>query len=285
MEVVDIDVQRVEEDMIRKIRVTCRPVATVVIASIVNPQAASWESQIRKSPDYLKALVKYREDLADFAANHELVTSILDDYNTVRDLYLSGVGTQNLPPYALENLKESLPAWTIQNFGTDNGFWFSLEQWQTLCNTVRDQQQAILSTDRNEIMIAAASAKGGPLKLPIHISDLPPDVRRRLQDMEVRAQADFVKMGMDPCLDFQVLLSLPSYTEKLQFISIMVSRERRRLETLQRQDPPPDPFRIAKEPARRGAWFDDSAWEVSPESNAKSEVLGMDLEFNSTQCK
>lgn len=288
MEVVDIEMQRVEKDTIRKIQVTCRPEATVDIVSIVNPEAASWESRIRKLPEYLKANVKYRKDTAQVDGNDVLVTSILEDYNIVREFYLSGVGSDNLPPYAVENLRESLPAWTSCNFDTETGFWFSLEQWQTLCNTVRDQQQSILSTNRNEVMVAAAAAKGGILTLPIHASDLPPEVRRQLQDMEVEAQEDFTEMGMDPCLDFQVLLSLPSYPEKLQLLSTMITRERQRLEMLQQQVPSAPVPRDFQEQPRAGAWFDDSAWEKPPEiGDAIDEVVSAEesMAFNSTQCQ
>ncbi|KAI2511330.1 hypothetical protein MHU86_3112 [Fragilaria crotonensis] len=161
MTVVDIDVQRVEQEalMIQKIRVTCRPVATVDVISIVNPQAASWESRIKKSPEYLKAMVRYRCDAVDKVGLSPLVTEILENYNAVRDMYVSGIGTQNLPPFAVKALKEALPEWTAASFGDDVLFWVALEQWQTLCNTVRESQQMTLSTNRNEIMVAAASAK------------------------------------------------------------------------------------------------------------------------------
>ena len=285
MSIVDIDVQRVEKDMIRKIRVTCRPEATVDIMGIINPQAASWENRIKKSPEYLKAKVRYRNDMS--GKEEALVTSILEDYNAIRDLYLSGTGTQNLPPFAIKTLKDALSEWTESNFDDDTKFWTSLEQWQTLCNTVRENQQMSLSTDRNEIMVAAACAKGGPLKLPIHEEDLPPDVRRQLQDMEVQAQQGFMDMGMDPCLDFQVLLSLPSYSAKLQFLSTMISRERQRLENLQREGSlaaiSPE---IPSQP-KKGAWFDDSAWEQPPERQEEvlEEMEDESLSFNSTQLK
>jgi hypothetical protein len=279
---------------IRKIRVTCRPEATVDIESIVNPQAASLESRIKKSPEYLKAKVRYREVADDDdIVDHELVASILEDYHAIRQLYLDGTGTRHLPPFAIKNLNEALSEWTVDNLQSDGqSFWSSLEQWQTLCNTVRESQQMRLSTDRNEIMVAAAAAKSGPLKLPIHEADLSPEVRRQLQDMEVKAQQDFLDMGMDPCLDFQVLLSLHSFTEKLKFLSTMIGRERQRLESLQNHDLRVDQesIEIPKQP-RKGAWFDDTAWEAPMGRNPEDELVVEDkvrkeaLSFNSTQHK
>ena len=288
MTVVDIDVQRVEQEarMIRKIQVTCRPVATVDIVSIVNPQAASWESRIKKSPEYLKALVRYRCDAVDNVGSSPLVTDILENYNAVRDMYLSGIGTQNLPPFAVKALKEALPEWTAAHFADDVKFWVALEQWQTLCNTIRESQQMTLSTDRNEIMVAAASAKGGPLKLPIHEADLPPDVRRQLQQLEVQAQQGFTEIGMDPCLDFQILLSLPSHTEKLQFLLSMISRERQRLQNLSIESSFIVSTTSAPSQPRKGAWFDDTAWEAALTMQDKDIVSQQEaMSFNSTQVK
>jgi hypothetical protein len=282
MTVVDIDVQRVEQDMIRKIRVTCQPEATVDIVGIVNPQAASWENRIKKSPDYLKARVRYRNDMV--GNEDELTRSILGRYNLVRDLYLKGIGTQHLPPFAVKTLKDALPEWTESNFIDDVRFWESLEQWQTLCNTVRESQQMTLSTDRNEIMVAAASAKGGPLKLPIHEADLSPEVRRHLQQMEVQAQQTFLDVGMDPCLDFQVLLSLPNYSDKVKFFATMISRELQRLQTLRVDYSVTKTLGLTPSPPRKGAWFDDTAWEVSPTKEVAAE-LGGSQAYNSTQVK
>merc|ERR1712031_44015 len=124
-----------------------------------------------------------------------LFMSILEDYRAIRHLYLNGTATQNPPPYAANSLKFALPEWTVSNFENSTCFWESVEQWQMLCNTVQGNQQMMLSSDCNEIMVDAAWAKGGPLKLPIHMEDLPVDVRREVQDLEVQAQEDFISMG------------------------------------------------------------------------------------------
>jgi hypothetical protein len=278
MFVMDVSIQRMEGGDIRKVQVTCRPEATVDILSIVNPQAASPENLIRKTPEYLTALVKYRSDMTVIKGENDdaIVESMLCDYNAIRNLYLSGRGSGNLPPYAINNLRDALPEWIASDLDSDNGnFWVSLEQWQTLCNTVRENQQMTLSADCNEIMVAAASAKGGPLKLPIYIYDLPPLVRGQLQQLEVKAQKDFISMGLDPCLDFQVMLSLPNYTEKIQFFASMISRERARLERVGETEEfvTPNVSTSGQEQTRRGAWFDDSLWTVPPASLSEVEEV------------
>lgn len=230
MSIVDFDVERVDNDEIRKIRVTCRPEAAVDIKCIVNPEVASWESKIREKPEYLKAKVQYRKDMELIGKEEDLVTSILEDYTAVRQIYLKGTGSQNMLPSAVNALDDALPEWTSANFGEN--FWESLEKWQTLCNTVRENRKRLVSIETNELMVAGACAKGGPLKLPIHMEDLPPEVQREIRNMEVSAQLEYFKMGMDPCLDYQVLLSLPAYSKKLEFFSTMISKERKRLESM-----------------------------------------------------
>jgi hypothetical protein len=137
---------------------------------------------------------------------------------------------------------------------TEVGFWKAAQVWQTLCYTVREGRQINLSADRNELMVAAASTKGGPLKLPIHAEDLSPAVRFQLHEMEREAQSDFVKLGLDPCLDFQVMIGMSYSKDRLEFLSRMIARERRRLEAL-----PSDliePKGKSNEQTRKGAWFE-----------------------------
>jgi len=262
MSIVDMDVHReaVEKDSIQRIQVTCRPEATVDIRCIMNPKASSWESKLRDIPEYLKAKVRYRTDMGITGKkedNNKIISSILDDYNTIRNLYLNGTGTQFLLPFAIEALEDGLPEWTDSNLVED--FWLSLEQWQTLCQTIRQCQLVMLSSDVNELKIDAARAKDGYLNLPIHMEDLPKETRCEIQNMEVLAHENYIKIGTDPCLDFQVLLSLPTYREKLEFLSTMISRERKRLESLS-DEPIPDSVEVPEKP-RKGSWFDDSMWD------------------------
>ena len=115
----------------------------------------------------------------------------------------------------------------------------------------------MLSTDRNERMIEAASAKPGPLTLPVHLEDLPPAVQRQVQLLAVRAQQDYCQMGMDPCLDMQALVSLPTMQKRIEWLAYLVSRERQRLETIASNPRPPVRKETEQEP-RRGAWFDNN---------------------------
>eukprot|EP00548_Thalassiothrix_antarctica_P004535 CAMPEP_0194137160 /NCGR_PEP_ID=MMETSP0152-20130528/7086_1 /TAXON_ID=1049557 /ORGANISM="Thalassiothrix antarctica, Strain L6-D1" /LENGTH=452 /DNA_ID=CAMNT_0038834081 /DNA_START=11 /DNA_END=1366 /DNA_ORIENTATION=- len=271
MSIVNIDIQKepYEKDNIRRIKVTCRPEATVDIQHIMNPKASSWESKLRDSPEYLKAQVMYRTDMHTRTGNEDdiknIILSVLDDYNTIRNLYLNGTGTQFLLPFAIEALEKGLPEWTKSNLVED--FWLSVEQWQTLCQTIRQCQLVMHSSDVNEIKIAAARAKDGYLNLPIHIEDLPKSARSEIQAMEGKAQENYIKIGMDPCLDFQVLLSLPNYEEKLKFLSTMISRERQRLESSSIINEPKGVYDEVSEQPRKGAWFDDSKWESHQPKN------------------
>jgi hypothetical protein len=210
-----------------------------------------------KSPEYLKARVrpKVLEDCDDSDEAREMVARIVDDYREVRSLYLSGNGAENLPPFAVQHLGSALPEWTVEDFSTEAGFWDAAQIWQTLCYTIREQRQMALSADRNEVMVAAACRKGGPLKLPIHVADLDPQVRYELAEMEVQAQSDFVELGLDPCLDFQNLLCMEQKLDQLTFLSQLIARERSRLEWLPGEDRPDEKEDADKTP-RKGAWFE-----------------------------
>ena len=119
-----------------------------------------------------------------------------------------------------------------------------------------------MSTELNEVKISAASAKGGPLQLPIHMEDLPPDVQRELQLMELEAQKTYWDAGLDPCLDFQAMISLPHLGDRIELLSRMIARERARLEGIAKTQ------HLKKSQAgegdededlqpRKGAWFSD----------------------------
>jgi hypothetical protein len=70
--------------------------------------------------------------------------------------------------------------------------------WKSVCYTVIHGRQMILSADRKKLMVAAASQKGGPFKLHIHMEELDPDARRTIQTMDVQAQEEFFDLGLDP---------------------------------------------------------------------------------------
>ena len=244
------------EGEVKRIIVKCRAEELVDIEGIINPEAADREHRLRHPSDYLKAKVRRRViEQCPFEECEEIISKIIKDYNYVRTAYLDGVGASELPPFSLEHLAQALPKWNAKDLTTDSGFWDASLVWQTLCYTVREGRQITLSANRNELMVAAASAKGGPLKLPIHVSDLSPTDRFRLQELERQAQSDFLEMGLDPCLDFQVMLAMHDFESRLKFLSKLVSRERRRLEKLALE--PAVEEEVDEQPRNRtGAWFE-----------------------------
>jgi hypothetical protein len=283
MRVLHIQPQERDGKMVR-VTVTCSCEEIVNILRVENPDAASLENRIRRSDNYLMARVQPfqsrsspvslessstttettgsatttgREDGGDSGVAQKLV----DDYNAVRQMYLDGTGKNDLPPFALATLTKDLPAVSLSSSSsllTDAAlFWQTAQMWQTLCYTVREGRQMRLSVDRNEIMIAAAMKKGGPLKLPVHMEDLGPADRRQLEEMEVEAQREWVELGLDPCLDFQVLLTLREAQDRVAFLARMIHRERLRLEEVARRPAPLVELVAEPEPQRKGAWFDD----------------------------
>ncbi len=117
-------------------------------------------------------------------------------------------------------------------------------------------------SDRNELLIDAAIAKGGPLNLPVHVEDLLLEDRQKVQELEVLAQQQWLSLQLDPTMDFQVLLSLETYEKRLQYFASMVHRERTRLERLLQvdQNGKKDVDKKTEKVPNKGAWFDDSAW-------------------------
>jgi hypothetical protein len=89
-------------------------------------------------------------------------------------------------------------------------FWTMVENWQVLCYTIREYKKSMLLMNINELMIDAASKKGGMLSLPIKLKDLPTNVQSEVYRMEQDCNEDYLNCGMEPVLHFQVLLSLAS---------------------------------------------------------------------------
>lgn len=244
------------EGVVQRIIAKCRAEDLVDICGVVNPEAADREQRLRQPNCYLKAQVRRRTIEPCSAEDIDaIVSSIVQDYSFVRSAYLDGVGARELPPFALEHLAQALPEWNQNDLSTDSGFWSAALIWQTLCYTVREGRQMTLSADRNELMVAAASAKGGPLKLPIHVSDLSPTDRFRLQELERQAHSDYLATGLDPCLDFQVMLAMNSFEDRLGFLSKLISRERRRLEAVA-LEPVVEEQVDELQRNRTGAWFE-----------------------------
>eukprot|EP00521_Asterionellopsis_glacialis_P010027 CAMPEP_0195289168 /NCGR_PEP_ID=MMETSP0707-20130614/5557_1 /TAXON_ID=33640 /ORGANISM="Asterionellopsis glacialis, Strain CCMP134" /LENGTH=506 /DNA_ID=CAMNT_0040349141 /DNA_START=166 /DNA_END=1686 /DNA_ORIENTATION=+ len=293
------------QDIIRII-VKCRAEPELVdIIHIENPNASSRQSRLVRSPEYLVAHCRSRrsqrqsrkdDDHDDANANanvhpddthrqtteKQLMSQLIDDYMEVRSLYLQGHGSHDLPPFAQEQLRTHLPELTMTTTtttttttknddyeDTNTKFWEIAQIWQTLCYTIREGKQINLSSDVNEIMIDAAMRLGGPLKLPVHVEDLPPEARYQVSEMERLAQAEFLALRLDPCLDFQRLLSTPPLLPRLEMLSTMIQRERQRLvkhnaSSSSSHDPKNNQKKKKKkksnntfqEQPRKGAWFE-----------------------------
>ena len=90
--------------------------------------------------------------------------------------------------------------------------------------------RAELNSDVNEITIDEACKLGGPLKLPVHRTELPIDVQKRLNRMEEEAAQNFIELAIDPITDFQIILSMKNDLDRLNYLALLISRERQRLE-------------------------------------------------------
>ena len=253
-----------DDGTIARFTVTCVALEPVTIDSINNGQEAENRvSRLMRSPVYLKANLSRRKAISEVdSSGSDQVDQLLKDYAFVRCMYIDGVGQDDIPMFARLRFEEDLDEWSTQMFETDEGFWKAAYSWQRLCNTVREGRQIDLSTDRNEIMIEAASQKGGPLKLPIHMEDLPLDIQQQLRQMEVDRLEEFAfKCQMDPILDFLVLLQEETLHDRILHLSRMVARERRRLtEAALRGGATKERNKsnFSGQP-RRGAWFDNES--------------------------
>ncbi|GAX15553.1 hypothetical protein FisN_6Hh149 [Fistulifera solaris] len=212
-----------------RILLTCEAEDLVNIRAIQNPKAAKWENRLQHSEEYLMATVCSRPNTTSNPQNNiqQLNQAILEDYNRVSHMYRDGTGAETLPPFTRERLEFVLPTRSAMD-DNEASFWQMAQDWQTLCYTVREGHQIRLMSDRNELLIDAAIAKGGPLNLPVHVEDLLLEDRQKVQELEVVAQQQWLSLQLDPTMDFQVLLSLETYEERLQYFANMVHRERNR---------------------------------------------------------
>ena len=255
-------------DKLKRIVLTCQAEETVDIVEIENPEAASWESRLRRSSEYLVAKIRPKKRNSEKPVESKLVQEIVNDYMVVRDLYRNGIGTNELPPFSREKMSESLPILKEDDFASTEASWKAAQEWQTICYTVREGRKIALVSDRNELMVSAALRKGGALKLPVHMEDLEPEDRKEVQALEVHSQDNWKNLHLDPCIDFQVLLALDMHADRVEHLGVMIKRERLRLEqvaeeTRTEMNPPAgtcDTDEEPVEPPRKGAWFDDDCW-------------------------
>ena len=92
--------------------------------------------------------------------------------------------------------------------------------------------------------------------------------------MERDIQQRWIELQLDPCIDFQILLSIRNDYDRFYYLSQMIVRERQRLEdvirstatdtvtsstTTSQEDV--DTFTEKNEvPIQKGAWFNDEYW-------------------------
>ena len=236
MRVVNTTRQESFDGSLLAIRVECVAEGLVEVQQIMNPHAWSKEQRIKKSDEYLVANVwLINEDTVDDDENLQVTDALAKqaqaDFETVRNIYSNkdAVSTNELPEWAIDAIRSNLPTLSASDFA--NSFWRCADTWQQLTNTIRMARRSELNSDVNEITIDEACKLGGPLKLPVHRRDLPIDVQKRLNKIEEDAAENFIARGIDPIVDFQIILSMSSALDRLRYLSLLISRERRRLET------------------------------------------------------
>lgn len=227
---------------VSRIQLTCQAEGLVRICRVENGHGWS-EKRLMKSNEYLRATVKQEPCDAMVKIDHETfrnkLAAISTDLRMIKTRYQLGIGGDDFIPGTLPNLGNAIGDVDLEDIGSDyelesrsaldQRFWRLAQEWQSICYTLRHGQQCLMSADRNERMVDAACAKGGPLKLPIHMEDLELEDRQEIQHLEMQAQQRHVNLRMDPVLDFQVLISLREFDLQIEWLKCMVSRERQRL--------------------------------------------------------
>ncbi|MGK3740272.1 MAG: hypothetical protein ACI90V_007122 [Bacillariaceae sp.] len=234
---------------IARICLTCQSEGLVEIIQIEN--GSGWkENRLRRSKEYLWAQVKPLVENDDDDENDEenegnnvdrqswkdVYITMREDFRIIKLMYQLELGADEFPPGMMLRLGDAIQEFPELDEITSTTpsciLWNFAQEWQSVCMTHKTGIQALLAAERNDRMVAAASAKGGPLMLPIHMEDLDPDSRWKIQQLDKEAQDMHEQSGMDPILDFQVLLGLPTTIQRFEFLAQLVSRERRRLEEI-----------------------------------------------------
>lgn len=230
-------------DKIARIRLTCQSEGLVEILGVEN--GSGWgEKRVLRSDEYLRARLRpmaavddqKNGDTDEIRDWQEVYKVIREDLRIIKLIYQLQLGSEEYPPDTLSRLGNAIQDFPeLDDGAVDRGdalLWNLAQEWQSICMTLRQARQAILATERNERMVAAAVASGGPLKLPIHVSDLNPDSRREIQRLDQEFQEVHEVSGMDPILDFQVLIGLPTTNRRFDFLAKLVARERQRLQDI-----------------------------------------------------
>lgn len=236
MRVVNTTAQESFDGSLLAIRVECVAEGLVEVQQILNPNAWSKEQRLKKSDEYLVAKVrpikeKQMDDDDERQQVIDLAKQVEYDFEIVRKIYSNkdAVSTNELPEWAIDACRSNLPRLHARDF-VDEHFWRCADIWQQLTSTIKLARRSELTSDVNEITIDEACKLGGPLKLPVHRSDLPIEIQKRLNKMEEDAAENFIARGIDPIVDFQIVLSMPSALDRLTYLALLVSRERRRVE-------------------------------------------------------
>ena len=231
MQVLDIEDRSVQWH--NKVVVTCKAIGIADIISIDNPNA--WEEG-HSSGEYLIANVKIRpypnSSTETMPIYHKEImsNSLLSNYQQIKDIYSNSksIAFNELPPYARESI-QTLPNFTMSDITSEVHFWTMIETWQMLCNTLRQAKRNQLSSVINELSLDAAMELDGTLELPVKRHRLPVLVQKKLDIMEQHASRDFLRMGMDPVLDFQVLMGMREHWDRAEMVAGMVASELERL--------------------------------------------------------
>ena len=112
---------------------------------------------------------------------------------------------------------------------TAENSWAALELWQRYCATRLATAAADARADRDELLIDAALRRGGAITVPVDISTLPPDDRRRILENDERAADALRQMELADATAFQALLEERSATARLAALAAGALREGSRL--------------------------------------------------------
>ena len=112
---------------------------------------------------------------------------------------------------------------------TAENSWAALELWQRYCATRLATAAADPRADRDELLIDAALRRGGAITVPVDISTLPPDDRRRILENDERAADALRQMELADATAFQALLEERSATARLAALAAGALREGSRL--------------------------------------------------------
>ncbi len=233
LRIVDADIQKNFGDEIMRIRLTCQSEGLAEITEVENGNG--WrEKRLLRSEEYLRArlspLDTTESDKNDWQDSYRAITK---DLRTIKVIYQLQLGSEDYPPDTLLRLGNEIRDFPELPAGSGDALlWELAQEWQSVCMTLRQGRQALLATERNEKMVEAACAYGGPLKLPIHMEDLDPKSRLLVQELDQDFQYEHEESGMDPILDFQVLIGLGTTNRRFGLLQKLVARERLRLESI-----------------------------------------------------